>query len=83
MNIYKTLATGDGRIDEANVSSFLGYWLDPNEDHGINDELLKALITYLNRESPDNTLKSFIHDKDENVRNFSSRSQFEFIILLT
>ena len=82
MNIFKTLATGDGRIDEANVSSFLGYLLDPNEDHGINDELLKALITYLNRESPDNTLKSFIHDKDENVRNFSSRSQFEFIILL-
>ena len=40
MNIFKILSSGDGSIKEPNISAFLGYLLDPNQEHG----LLKALI---------------------------------------
>lgn len=33
MNIFKILASGHGSISETNISAFLGYLLNPNEDH--------------------------------------------------
>ena len=44
MNIFKILASGDGTINEPNVSAFLGYLLNPKEDHGLRDEFLKRVI---------------------------------------
>ena len=47
MNIFKVLADGDGSINEANISAFLSFLLNPKNDHGLNDELLKRILTLL------------------------------------
>jgi hypothetical protein len=44
MNIFKILAQGDGTINEPNVSAFLGYLLDPNEDHGLGSKFLERFL---------------------------------------
>ena len=44
MNIFKILSLYDGSIKEPNISSFLAYLLDLNEDHGLSDLLLKNII---------------------------------------
>lgn len=44
MNIFRILSSNDGSINEPNVSSFLAYLLDPNEDHGISSLLLQELL---------------------------------------
>ncbi|KIO53243.1 PD-(D/E)XK nuclease family protein [Flavobacterium hibernum] len=44
MNIFRILSSNDGSINEPNVSSFLAYLLDPNEDHGISSFLLQAFL---------------------------------------
>ena len=40
MNIFKILASGNGTIKEPSVSAFLGYLLNPKEDHGLGDAFL-------------------------------------------
>ena len=53
MNIFRILSSNDGSINEPNVSSFLAYLLDPNEDHGISSLLLQELlndITEINKD---------------------------------
>lgn len=47
MNIFKVLANGDGSINEANVSAFLGYLLDPKADHALGHEFLKAFLEHV------------------------------------
>ena len=47
MNIFKILASGNGNISETNVSAFLGYLLNPNEDHGLKDEFVKLFLLSL------------------------------------
>jgi hypothetical protein len=44
MNIFKVLAQGDGNINEPNVSAFLGYLLNPAEDHGLNSMFLEDFL---------------------------------------
>lgn len=44
MNIFKILSSYDGSIKEPNISSFLAYLLDLNEDHGLAESLLKSVI---------------------------------------
>ena len=44
MNIFKILSSYNGSIKEPNISSFLAYLLDLNEDHGLSDLLLKNII---------------------------------------
>lgn len=44
MNIFKILANGNGNIYEPSVSAFLGYLLNTNEDHGLNDMFLKKFL---------------------------------------
>ena len=48
MNIFRILSSNDGAIKEPNVSSFLAYLLNPNEDHGISGMLLKPKLSGLN-----------------------------------
>ena len=50
MNIFKILANGDGTINEANVSAFLGYLLDPYADHGLGFEFLERVVAKLDIE---------------------------------
>lgn len=45
MNIFKVLGNGDGRINEPNISAFLGYLLDPYQDHGLGDLFLYRFLS--------------------------------------
>lgn len=45
MNIFKVLANGNGSINEPNVSTFLGYLLDPYQDHGLRYMFLKNFLS--------------------------------------
>ncbi len=44
MNIFRILSSHDGSINEPNVSSFLAYLLNPNEDHGLSGLLLQEIL---------------------------------------
>lgn len=44
MNIFRILAQGDGAIQEPNISAFLGYLLNPNEDHGLGSRFLEPFL---------------------------------------
>ena len=75
MNIFKTLASGSGSINEPNISAFLGYLLNPKEDHGLGDAFLKRFLKPLfdKKDSKLNEMKG---------RDLSIRSNFEFEVLL-
>lgn len=53
MNIFRILSSNDGSINEPNVSSFLAYLLNPNEDHGISSLLLHEVINDIININPD------------------------------
>lgn len=74
MNIFKILASGSGSINEPNVSAFLGYLLNPKEDHGLGDTFLRKFLKPLLEQNKD---LGFLKDK-----NLSIRSNFEMIVLL-
>lgn len=82
MNIFKILASGDGSINEPNVSAFLGYLLNPKADHGIGDELLKNVLFSLYKRNKESSLKDFLIDKYDDCRNLSANSNFEIEVLL-
>lgn len=44
MNIFKILANGHGRINENNISAFLGYLLDPKADHSLGHAFLEKFL---------------------------------------
>ncbi len=82
MNIFKILASGDGRINEPNVSAFLGYLLNPKSDHGFGDEFLRKLLQlHYDNTNKSNSL-SFLVDKNKIVRNFDTSSGLYMEILL-
>lgn len=45
MNIFKILSSNDGSINEPNVTSFVAYLLDPNENHGLGSKFLESFLT--------------------------------------
>ncbi len=54
MNIFKILANGDGSINEPNVSAFLGYLLNPYEDHGLGHLFLHRFLNkYFEKDNQD------------------------------
>ena len=74
MNIFKILSSGDGSIKEPSISAFLGYLLDPRQEHGLKDGLLKALIDPLVLEGEINEL--IISRQDLDVFNLTNESAF-------
>lgn len=44
MNLFKILASGDGVVNEPNISSFYAYLLDPSEGHGLGTRVLQDLL---------------------------------------
>lgn len=36
MNIFNILSMGDSKIKEPSITAFIGYVLNPNEDHGLS-----------------------------------------------
>ena len=47
MNIFETLQKGKGSINEENISSFLGYLLDPNEDHDLKTVFFEKFLKFV------------------------------------
>ena len=47
MNIFETLQKGKGCINEENVSSFLGYLLNPNEDHDLKTTFFESFLKHI------------------------------------
>ncbi len=87
MNIFKILASGDGNIDEANVSAFLGYLLDPYGDHGLGDELLRRLLEeFISSENagelPSQLLNDASYSEGSEIVDLSQGSTFEVEVLL-
>lgn len=83
MNIFKVLSSGDGSINEPNVSAFLGYLLNPNADHGLNDRFLKSIILELVKAYPQTSLYHLIDTdikkekiKCENINGLNDMSFF-------
>ena len=72
MNIFKILASGDGKVYEPSVSAFLGYLLDPNKEHGLKDYLLKAVFEKLRK---DNDISSLIIN--ENIVNLTDNPKYK------
>ncbi len=63
MNIFKILANGDGTINEANISAFLGYLLDPYQDHGLGFEFLERFLERIFEEQEEEfNLKSYDYE---------------------
>ncbi|MFA6145651.1 MAG: hypothetical protein WCW84_11515 [Sulfurimonas sp.] len=44
MNLFKILSSGDGRINEPNVSAFLGFLLDSSESHGLESRFVEKIL---------------------------------------
>lgn len=44
MNIFKILSSYDGTLKEPNISAFLSYLIDPNEDHGLGNWFVIELM---------------------------------------
>jgi hypothetical protein len=65
MNIFKILANGEGRINETNVSAFLGYLLDPTANHSLEYEFLKSF------------LEPIVNDKKFKVKEYDYQIFFE------
>lgn len=78
MNIFKILASGDGRLNEPNVSAFLAYILNPKEDHGLGDVFLKKILSQLDKSTEN--LKPLL-DINDKIRDLSIRSSFEFEVI--
>jgi len=63
MNIFKILANGDGTINEANISAFFGYLLDPYQDHGLGFEFLERFLERIFEEQEEEfNLKSYDYE---------------------
>ena len=50
MNIFKILSRGHGRINETNVTSFLGFLIDPYAEHGMGKLFLSEFLKKTNTE---------------------------------
>lgn len=78
MNIFKILSSYDGSIKEPNISSFLAYLLDINEDHGISDLLLRSIITDFKNINP----SFFDKVKTSNLNQFDISINPEYSVFL-
>lgn len=84
MNIFRILAQGDGTINEPNVSAFLGYLLNPNEDHGLGSRFLEVFLELHCRKAEktlgeDYSLKWLFDTGNEpqRIKDLSTNSNFE------
>lgn len=74
MNIFKVLSSNDGSINEPNVTSFLAYLLDPNENHGLGSRFVESFlapIVLANNEQ----YKELIYNN--RIRDLSRNSKYE------
>lgn len=74
MNIFKVLSSNDGSINEPNVTSFLAYLLDPNENHGLGSRFVESFLTPIVL-SNNERYKELIYNN--RVRDLSRNSKYE------
>lgn len=77
MNIFKILSSYDGSIKEPNISSFLAYLLDLDEDHGLSDLLLMSVIQEFKNKNP-----LFFGKIKKNLNQFDIRINPEYSVFL-
>lgn len=66
MNIFKILSRGNGKVSETNVSAFLGFLLNPNEQHGLGKEFLSRFLEVIKSKiEEDNEVFSSIYVNDQ------------------
>lgn len=71
MNIFRILSSNDGSINEPNVSSFLAYLLNPNEDHGISSLLLQEVLNEFISIHSENLIKIQFSKRITDLSNYS------------
>jgi hypothetical protein len=78
MNIFKVLSRGHGNISETNISAYLGYLLDPSEDHGFQDFFLKKFLagTIDKKEKISEILGTKISQKDFTINDLVLNKDF-------
>jgi len=74
MNIFRILSSNDGSINEPNVSSFLAYLLDPNEDHGISGLLLQEILNDITETNKDFLSKIKYNNRITDLSKYSGYS---------
>lgn len=77
MNIFKILSSYDGSIKEPNISSFLAYLLDLDEDHGLSDLLLMSIVQEFKKKNP-----LFFGKIKKNLNQFDIRINPEYSVFL-
>ena len=83
MNIFKILACGDGSINEPNISAFIGYLLNPNEDHGMGATFLRQiLLEHYNQNKEVRSLKNLFDEKTNQIKDLSPGSGFIIDVFL-
>ncbi|MNO60468.1 hypothetical protein D3C76_510810 [compost metagenome] len=73
MNIFKILSSNDGSINEPNVSSFLAYLLDPNENHGLGSKFVESFLSPIILSNKEQYSELIYEDR---VRDLSKNSKF-------
>jgi hypothetical protein len=74
MNIFKILSSNDGSINEPNVSSFLAYLLDPNENHGLDSKFVESFLSPIILNNKEQYGELIYEDR---VRDLSKNSRFD------
>jgi len=67
MDIFKVLQLGNSSIKEVNVTAFLGYFLNPHEDHSMGDELLRELISIIDNDNANNIILEEYSNSEINI----------------
>lgn len=81
MNIFKILASGHGSISETNISAFLGYLLNPNEDHGLGSIFLRKILAEHYKFNPNSNLSSLVNENGD-IKDLSLGSEYRIEVYL-
>jgi hypothetical protein len=85
VNLFKILSSGDGRINEPNISAFLGYLLDATESHGLESRLIeKILEKIIDKNCSDIRTKwqKLFLNNNQTIKNFSKQSGYAITVEL-
>ncbi|TXK83458.1 PD-(D/E)XK nuclease family protein [Paenibacillus sp. N3.4] len=84
MNIFKILSSNDGSINEPNVSSFLAYLLDPNENHGLNSKFLELFLRPIVLDNKEYYKELLYNNRVRDLsKNYEVKVQAEFTVTHT
>lgn len=67
MNIFRIMERGNSSVREVTFTAWLSYFLDPSEDHSIQDAVLVKFLNLINfsLEDPDTNLQTYLDKKGE------------------